>query len=311
MDNCISQNIKERVRSKALELGFEACGFAIPERLAEEEPRLKEWLDNGHHAGMGYMTNHFNKRLDPTLLVEGAKTVITLLFSYNFGASQKAEAPRVARYAWFRDYHKELKQRLKVLMAFLTDETGITVNGRYFTDSAPILERAWASRSGLGWIGKNSLLIHPKLGSYTLLAELIVDLEIEPDQPFGNSLCGACTRCIDSCPTGAIIAPAVVDANRCISYHTIEHKGPFSAEQEQLVNGHAFGCDICQEVCPWNKKPIMALQGKVAINDQLLELSAADWRSLNEDRVEEIFKGSAVKRAGFSGIMRNLRQQNQ
>jgi len=196
-------------------------------------------------------------------------------------------------------------------MAFLTDETGITVNGRYFTDSAPILERAWASRSGLGWIGKNSLLIHPKLGSYTLLAELIVDLEIEPDQPFGNSLCGACTRCIDSCPTGAIISPKVIDSNRCISYHTIEHKGPFTAEQEQLVNGHAFGCDICQEVCPWNKKPIAALQGKVAINNQLLELSATDWCDLNEDRFEDIFKGSAIKRAGFSGIIRNLRKQKQ
>jgi len=303
--------LKEKIRNKALELGFEACGFARAERLKEEEPRLKEWLENGRHAGMGYMANHFEMRLDPTLLVEGAKTVITLLFSYNFGAAQKIEAPRVARYAWFRDYHKELKQRMKVLMTFLTDETKITVDGRYFTDSAPILERAWASRSGLGWIGKNSLLIHPKLGSYTLLAELIVDLEIEPDQPFGNSLCGACTRCIDACPTGAINAPRVIDSNLCISYHTIEHKGPFTAEQEQLVNGHAFGCDICQEVCPWNKKPIAALQGKIPINNRLLELSAADWCDLNEDRFEDIFKGSAVKRAGFSGIIRNLRKQKQ
>lgn len=305
-----NSTIKEKIRAKARELGFGAVGFARAGKLAEEKPRLTEWLANGRHAGMNYMANHFEMRLDPTLLVAGAKTVITLLFSYNFGASQKAEAPRVARYAWFRDYHKELKQRMKALMVFLNSEMGIPVNGRYFTDSAPILERAWASRAGLGWIGKNSLLIHPKLGSYTLLAELIVDLEIEPDQPFGNSLCGACTRCIDSCPTNAIVAPAVVDANRCISYHTIEYKGSFTTQQERLVSGHAFGCDICQEVCPWNKKPLTALQGKVTLNHKLLELSTSDWNHMEEHQFEEIFMGSAVKRAGFSGIMRNLRRQN-
>jgi len=301
--------LKEKIRIKATELGFEATGFAKAERLTEEEPRLTEWLAKGYNAGMGYMENHFEKRLDPTLLVEDAKTVITLLYSYNQGEEQAAGAPKVARYAWFRDYHKELKQRMKVLMEFISSENGTPVKGRYFTDSAPVLERSWAERSGLGWIGKNSLLIHPKLGSFTLLAELILDLELEPDLPFGPGLCGACTRCIDACPNAAIVSPGVVDANRCISYLTIEHKGEFSQEQHAMVKGHAFGCDICQEVCPWNKKSLRVADNKAALNRDLLALTPLDWQTMSPETFERIFFGSAVKRAGYSGIIRNLSNQ--
>lgn len=309
MANFSEITFKERVKDKATELGFEATGFANAERLLEEEPRLKSWLNSGFQAGMGYMENHFDMRLDPTLLVENAKTVITLLYSYNIGGQQAEGAPRVARYAWFRDYHKELKQRMKVLMDFIAAEVGHPVDGRYFTDSAPVLERAWAQRSGLGWVGKNSLLIHPKLGSFTLIAELIIDLQLETDQPFGPSLCGACSRCIDSCPTAAIVAPGVVDANCCISYHTIEHKGDFTPEQQAMVKGHAFGCDICQDVCPWNKQPIRAVGNKAVLNEALLSLSGPDWEDVDLERFEKIFFGSAVKRAGYSGIIRNLNQQ--
>ncbi|SDC32513.1 tRNA epoxyqueuosine(34) reductase QueG [Williamwhitmania taraxaci] len=311
MENSPPKSLKENICIKAAELGFEAVGFAKAEHLSSEKERLNNWLNQGFQAGMGYMEKHFEMRLNPTLLVEEAKTVISLLYSYNQGEEQATDAPRVARYAWFRDYHKELKQRMKVLMEFISLELGTPVNGRYFTDSAPVLERAWAVRSGLGWIGKNSLLIHPKLGSFTLLAELILDLELEPDQPFGPGLCGACTRCIDSCPTSAIVAAGVVNSNLCISYLTIEHKGEFTQEQHTMVDGHAFGCDICQEVCPWNKKPLRVLSGKADLNRGLLSLTPAQWQSIDPEQFEKIFFGSAVKRAGYSGIIRNLNQQKQ
>ena len=303
--------LKEKIRAKAAELGFEATGFAKAECLKAEENQLQEWLIQGFHAGMGYMENHFAMRLDPTLLVDGAKTVITLLYCYNIGGQQHSNTPKVARYAWFRDYHKELKQRMKVLMEYIETEIGHTIDGRYFTDSAPVLERAWAQRSGLGWIGKNSLLIHPDFGSFTLLAELIIDLEVEPDQPFSQVLCGTCTRCIDNCPTKAIVSPGIVNANRCISYLTIEHKGEFNPEQQILIEDQAFGCDICQNVCPWNKKPISVGKNKAALNADMLALAPSDWQNLSQDSFEKIFAGSAVKRAGYSGIIRNLSNQKQ
>ncbi len=311
MESPQQKALKENICAKAADLGFEAVGFAKAEHLVSEEDKLSNWLNQDFHAGMSYMENHFDKRLNPTLLVEGAKTVISLIYSYNKGEQQVIGAPRVARYAWFRDYHKELKQRMKILMEYIAEEIGAPVNGRYFTDSAPVLERAWAERSGLGWIGKNSLLIHPKLGSLTLLAELIIDVELEPDQPFGSGLCGACTRCIDSCPTTAIVAPGVVDANRCISYLTIEHKGELNTAQLDMVKGHAFGCDICQDVCPWNKKPLRIMVNKAPLNTKLLALTPVDWEEINQDQFENIFFGSAVKRAGYSGIIRNLNQQKQ
>ncbi len=305
----LQESLKDKIRTKAVELGFDAAGFAKAERLETEEERLNSWLNNGFHAEMNYMGNHYDKRLDPTLLVEGAKTVISLLYGYNFGSKQEDDSPRVARYAWFRDYHKELKQRMKILLEYIAKEINEPVNGRYFTDSAPVMERAWAQRSGIGWIGKSSLLIHPKLGSFTLLAEMIIDLEIEPDQPFGNGLCGACSRCIDSCPTAAIVAPGVVDANRCISYLTIEHKGEFNTTQQEMVKGHAFGCDICQDVCPWNKKPLQISENKATLNTKMLSLTPVEWKEISQEQFEEIFFGSAVKRAGYSGIIRNLNQQ--
>ena len=305
----LQKSLKDKIRIKAEELGFDATGFAKAERLETEEERLNSWLNNGFHAGMNYMKNHYDKRLDPTQLVEGAKTVISLLYGYYSGVKQEDNSPRVARYAWFRDYHKELKPRMKLLINYIATETGTPVNGRYFTDSAPVLERAWAQRSGIGWIGKSSLLIHPKLGSFTLLAELVIDLEIEPDQPFGAGLCGACSRCIDSCPTSAIVAPGVVDANRCISYLTIEHKGEFNNTQQEMVKGHAFGCDICQDVCPWNKKPLQISENKATLNTKMLSLTPFEWKEIGQEQFEKIFFGSAVKRAGYSGIIRNLNQQ--
>lgn len=298
-------NAKTIITDKALELGFFSCGFSKATFLEEEAPRLEQWLSLNYNGKMGYMANHFDKRLDPRLLVDGAKTIVSLLFNYFPEEKQNKNAPKIAKYAYGEDYHFVIKDKLNELSVYLREEIG-EVNGRVFVDSAPVMDKAWAKKSGLGWIGKNSNLIQPKIGSFFFIAELIIDLEIEPDGPM-KDYCGTCTRCIDSCPTEAIIQPYVVDGSKCISYLTIELKDQlipqeFSGKMDQWM----FGCDICQDVCPWNRFSKITHEKRFKPNPLLLEMKTNEWQELNEEVFEELFKLSAVKRTKFEGLKRNI-----
>ncbi|MDP6909151.1 MAG: tRNA epoxyqueuosine(34) reductase QueG, partial [Flavobacteriales bacterium] len=240
------------IKQEAERLGFLQCGISKAEFLDKEAPRLERWLNANMHGEMGYMANHFDKRLDPTELVEGAKTVISVLLNYFPSETQKdTEAPKISKYAYGNDYHHVIKRKLQKLVEFINEEIG-EVEGRAFTDSAPVLDKAWAARSGLGWVGKNANLIHPKKGSFFFIGELILDMELEPDQHIQDH-CGTCTACIDACPTEAIVEPYVVDGSKCISYFTIELKDAIPTEMKGKFENWAFGCDICQDMCPWNR----------------------------------------------------------
>ncbi|GIV32263.1 MAG: epoxyqueuosine reductase [Saprospiraceae bacterium] len=295
------------IRQRALELGFDAVGFARARRLDEEEAHLREWLLRGYHGEMAYMANHFEMRLDPTRLVPGAKTVVVLMHNYFPKEKQKdPQAPRLARYAYGRDYHRILKKKLKHLLAFIRSEIG-PVEGRAFVDSAPVMERQWARLAGLGWTGRNTLLINPRRGSFFFLAELIIDLELPPDEPM-RDYCGTCRRCIEACPTDAIDPQGyLLDASRCISYLTIELKGPIPEEFRGKMANWAFGCDICQEVCPWNR--FSTPHGEPAFDPlpRLMEMKREEWMNLTREAFDSLFAGSAVKRTGYQGLMRNLR----
>jgi len=298
-------NAKTIIIDKAHELGFFSCGFSKAAFLEEEAPRLEQWLSLNYNGKMGYMANHFDKRLDPRLLVDGAKTIISLLFNYFPEEKQNENAPKIAKYAYGEDYHFVIKDKLNELLVYLREEIG-EVHGRVFVDSAPVMDKAWAKKSGLGWIGKNSNLIQPKMGSFFFIAELIIDLEIEPDGPM-KDYCGTCTRCIDSCPTEAIVQPYVVDGSKCISYLTIELKDQlipkeFSGKMDQWM----FGCDICQDVCPWNRFSKITHEKRFKPNPLLLEMKTNEWQELNEEVFEELFKLSAVKRTKFEGLKRNI-----
>ncbi len=292
------------VKQLALAEGFDFCGISKAEFLEEEAPRLENWLKSEKHGAMQYMEGHFDKRLDPTKLVPGTKSVITLL--YNHYPKQPLPVNdnyHIAKYAYGQDYHQVIKIKLRNLLDGLRKELG-DIEGRAFVDSAPIMERAWAQRSGLGWVGKNSLLLNKSMGSFFFIAELLVDLELEPDGPTAD-YCGTCTRCIDACPTNAI-DPYQVDASKCISYFTIELKEAIPDEFKGKFENWIFGCDICQDVCPWNRfaKPHSEKEF-VPITD-LFEMSRKDWEVLDEDAYRRIFKGSPVKRAKYSGIKRNI-----
>ncbi len=296
----------QKIREEALRLGFMACGFAKARYLEEEAPRLEQWLNQNYNGEMAYLANHFDKRLDPTKLVPGAKSVVSLLFNYYPESQQQdPEAPKLAKYAYGEDYHFVVKRKLKDLLSFIEEEIG-AVEGRVFVDSAPVMERAWAREAGLGWIGKNGLILNKKEGSFFFLAELILDLELSYDQPIKTDHCGTCTRCIDACPTDAIIAPEVLDASKCISYLTIELKDAIPSSFKGKMENWAFGCDICQDVCPWNRfsKP----HGEPAFEPQpdLLGMSSGDWHEMTEEVFRKLFKKSAVKRTKYSGLMRNL-----
>lgn len=300
------EKIKKLLKTEAQHLGFDACGVAQARRLDEEEPRLEAWLKQGLHGKMQWMENHFDKRLDPTLLVPGAKTVVSLL--YNYYPSQKPKdplAPKVAKYAWGEDYHFVIKRKLKDLMAFLQTHVG-DVQGRAFVDSAPVLEHAWARLSGLGWVGKHSLLLNKTQGSFFFLCELIIDIELPPDGPVTDH-CGTCTRCIDACPTDAIIAPKVLDASKCISYLTIELKDEIPNEFEGQMENWAFGCDICQDVCPWNRFAKPHKEPAFEPHPELLEMTEREWHEMTDEVFGRVFKKSAVKRTKFSGLKRNLK----
>lgn len=294
------------VKQTAQKLGFDFCGISKAEFLADEAPRLEAWLKKGNHGEMRYMENHFDKRLDPSKLVPGAKSVVSLLYNYYPEKDLAEEHPdhlKLAKYAYGEDYHFVIKDRLKTFMSILKEEIG-DVEGRVFVDSAPVMERQWAAKSGLGWLGKNTLLINKGQGSYFFLAELIIDLELEPDGPI-KDYCGTCTRCIDACPTDAI-TPYEVDANKCISYLTIELKDQIPDTFQSKMNNWIFGCDICQEVCPWNRFSKPHSEPTFHPKNELLELFNNNWQDLTEEVFRSVFKGSAVKRTKLEGLKRNI-----
>ncbi|MGW8121453.1 tRNA epoxyqueuosine(34) reductase QueG [Roseivirga echinicomitans] len=295
------------VKQTAQKLGFDFCGISKAEFLADEAPRLEAWLKKGSHAEMHYMENHFDKRLDPSKLVPGAKSVVSLLFNYypeKDMANEQPEHLKLAKYAYGEDYHFVIKDRLKTFMSILKEEIG-EVEGRVFVDSAPVMERQWAAKSGLGWQGKHTLLINKGRGSYFFLAELIIDLALEPDGPI-KDYCGTCTRCIDACPTDAI-TPYQVDANKCISYLTIELKDQIPDTFQGKMGNWIFGCDICQEVCPWNRFSKPHSEPTFHPKNELLELFNNNWQDLTEEVFRTVFKGSPVKRTKLEGLKRNIK----
>lgn len=298
------QQYTQLIKQEALRLGFMHCGISKADFLEEEAPRLEQWLAQSYHGKMSYMENWFDKRLDPRKLVEGAKSVVSLLLNYFPESHQNPSAPKISKYAFSRDYHTVIKEKLKALSQFIREEIG-AVNGRAFVDSAPVLDRAWAKKSGLGWIGKNSNLIHPKAGSFFFIAELIIDLELEYDAPM-KDYCGTCTRCMDACPTSAIVAPQVVDGSKCISYFTIELKDNIPADYKNKFDDWMFGCDVCQDVCPWNRFSKPHHDDALKANDHLLEMNQKDWEEITEDIFEKVFSDSPLQRAGFEGIKKNL-----
>lgn len=294
------------IKREAKELGFLFCGISKAEFLEEEAPRLEKWLKNNMHGEMQYIENHFDKRLDPRLLIDGAKSVISLGLNY-FTEEKQTDplSPKISKYAYGADYHTVIKDKLKLLLALMQEEFG-EINGRAFVDSAPVMDKAWAKRSGLGWIGKNTNLINKKTGSFFFLAELIVDIELEFDIAPTEDYCGTCTRCIDACPTEAIVAPYIVDGSRCISYLTIELKNEIPQEFKGKMDNWMFGCDVCQEVCPWNKFSVLHNEPAFTPHPELLDLTKKDWEEITEDVFQKVFKNSAVKRTKFSGLKRNI-----
>lgn len=294
------------IKAEALRLGFMACGISKAEFLEEEAPRLENWLNNNHHGEMAYMANHFDKRLDPRLLVEGSKSVVSLTLNY-FTPQKQADptAPKISKYAYGADYHTVIKEKLQELMYFINQNIG-EVGGRCFVDSAPVMDKAWAQKSGLGWRGKNSNLISKNSGSFFFLAELIIDLELEYDNPFITDHCGSCTRCIDACPTDAIIAPYTVDGSKCISYLTIELKNEIPTAFKGKMENWMFGCDICQDVCPWNRFATPHQEPAFKPTHELLDLKKEDLIDMTDEIFKKVFKGSAVKRTKFNGLKRNI-----
>ena len=292
-------SLKKYIQQKAEELGFLAIGFAKAEKLIDEEFRLKDWLSNGYHAEMQYMENHFEKRLNPTLLVESSKTVISLAYNYFPQKIQNTNAPQVAKYAYGEDYHKVVKDQAFVLFEFIKSLIP-NLEGRVFVDSAPVMERQWAEKSGLGWIGKHSLLIRKGIGSFFFLAEIICSLEVEPDSPTTDH-CGSCTACIDACPTNAIIDNKIIDSNACISYLTIEKRTELSVDEKAHLNNWAFGCDICQDVCPWNRFASPTTEPRFN-SGEWTNWNREEWKQLTPENFKDTFGKSPLTRAGFEKI---------
>lgn len=293
-----------RIKEEAKRLGFLSCGISRAEFLEEEAPRLEKWLKQGMHGEMRYMENHFDKRLDPRRLVDGAKSVISLLLNYYPSEEQVPDTYKISKYAYGQDYHQVIKAKLRELHAFISREIG-EVNGRAFVDSAPVLDKVWAARSGLGWIGKHSNLLTQQVGSFYFIAELIIDLELEYDTPVTDH-CGSCTACIDACPTEAIIQPYVVDGSKCISYLTIELRDEIPTSFRDKMDDWAFGCDVCQDVCPWNRFSKPHSEPLFNPHPDLLGMSKKDWEEITEEVFQKVFKGSAVKRTKFKGLKRNI-----
>lgn len=299
------QKHTELIKTEAKRLGFLSCGISKAAFLEEEAPRLEAWLNKNMHGEMQYMENHFDKRLDPTKLVEGSKSVVSLLLNYYPSETQKdVDAPKISKYAYGKDYHFVIKEKLKQLLNFIQEEIG-EVSGRAFVDSAPVLDKAWAAKSGLGWIGKHSNLLTQKVGSFYFIAELIIDLELEYDTPVTDH-CGTCTACIDACPTQAIVEPYVVDGSKCISYFTIELKNEIPAHVHGKFDNWMFGCDICQDVCPWNRFSKPHNEPLFDPHPELLAITKKEWEEITHEVFNEIFKKSAVKRTKYAGLVRNI-----
>lgn len=292
------------IKLESKRLGFDFCGISKAEFLAEEAPRLEKWLSENKNGEMKYMENYFDKRLDPRLLVEDSKSVISLLYNYYPGQAQNNEAPKISKYAFGKDYHEVVKTKLNELLATMKQEIG-HINGRAFVDSAPVMEKAWAAKSGLGWVGKNSNLITKQYGSFFFIAELIIDVDLVYDGPL-KDYCGTCTRCIDACPTEAIVSPYVVDGSKCISYLTIELKENIPDEFKGKMDNWAFGCDVCQDVCPWNSFSMPHRSPELNPDSGFLAYSEKDWLDLSEETFNVVFKNSAVKRTKYKGLKRNL-----
>ncbi|MEL7251585.1 MAG: tRNA epoxyqueuosine(34) reductase QueG [Bacteroidota bacterium] len=301
-----AQQVKEKIQQEAYRMGFSYIGVAKATFMEKEAQRLEDWLNRGQHGKMFYMANHFDKRVDPRELVPGAKSVISLLYNYhNPALQQDPDAPKISQYAYGKDYHFVIKDKLKQLFQFIHDEIG-AIEGRVFVDSAPVMERDWARRAGNGWMGKHTLLIHPRAGSYFFLAELISDLDLPPDGPM-KDYCGTCTRCIDACPTEAIAEEGYqLDATKCISYLTIELRDAIPSDFAGQMDNWMFGCDICQQVCPWNRFATPHQEPDFEPHPDLLHLQKEDWEELTEEVFRKVFKKSAVKRTKYSGLTRNI-----
>jgi epoxyqueuosine reductase len=293
------------IKKKAEALGFDFCGISKAEKLEEEESNLETWLARGYQGKMSYMENHFDKRLDPSKLVEGAKSVITLLYNYYPGPEQESPSTlKVAKYAYGKDYHFVVKDKLKTFFTFLQEEIG-EINGRVFVDSAPVMERQWAAKSGLGWLGKNTLLINKTHGSFFFLAELILDLELKYDGPI-KDYCGTCTKCLDACPTGALTEAGILDASKCISYFTIELKDAIPAEFNDTYENWIFGCDICQDVCPWNRFSKKHKEPEFEKSKGVEAVTTDGWIDITEEVFRKLFKDSPIKRTKYQGLKRNI-----
>jgi epoxyqueuosine reductase len=292
------------IKSEAKRLGFLSCGISKSGFLEEEAPRLENWLNQNKHGQMTYMENHFDKRLNPNLLVDDAKSVVSLLLNYFPSETQVDDTYKISKYAFGQDYHFVIKEKLKELLFSIQQNIG-EVSGRAFVDSAPVLDKAWAAKSGLGWMGKNTNLITKSIGSFYFIAELIIDLELDYDSATTDH-CGTCTACIDACPTEAIVAPYVVDGSKCISYFTIELKDHIPIEMKGKFNDWAFGCDVCQDVCPWNKFSKPHNEPLFNPNPELLSMSKKDWEEITDETFKKVFKNTALKRTKFEGLQRNI-----
>jgi len=309
-----TREISQTIRREAIRLGFADCGFSRAEYLPEDARRLRSWIERGHHAGMGYMENHFEKRTDPARLVEGARSVVSVLYNYFTAKLQRdPEAPVLSKYAYGEDYHFVMKEKLGLLLEFIREQCGEVkgqvcseVKGCIFVDSAPVLDRAWARRAGLGWIGKNSSLISRKAGSFVFIGEIILDVELEYNQVPETDFCGSCTLCIDSCPTRAILTDRTLDSVRCISYQTIENRGTIPGELEGRLANRFFGCDICQDVCPWNRKALPHSEPAFEPPEGLLEMRLEEWLGLDREQFNNLFRDSAVKRAGYKKVQETI-----
>ncbi|MDP2525615.1 tRNA epoxyqueuosine(34) reductase QueG [Maribacter dokdonensis] len=292
------------IKTEAKRLGFLSCGISKADFLEEEAPRLEKWLNNNMHGEMSYMANHFDKRLDPRRLVEGSKSVISLLLNYFPEKTQREDSYKISKYAYGQDYHHIIKGKLRQLQEFITEEIG-EVHGRAFVDSAPVLDKAWAAKSGLGWVGKNSNLLTQQVGSFYFIAELIVDIDLEYDHAVTDH-CGTCTACLDACPTQAIVEPYVVDGSKCISYFTIELKNELPNEMKGSFDDWMFGCDVCQDVCPWNRFSKPHNEPLFNPHPELLSMTKKDWEEITVDVFQKVFKKSAVKRTKYGGLTRNI-----
>ncbi len=294
----------QTIKQEAKRLGFDFCGISKAGFLEEEAPRLEKWLKANMNGQMQYMQNHFDKRLDPTLLVDDAKSVVSLLYNYYPEQTQTTNVPKISKYAYGNDYHDVIKDKLKEFVDTLNEKIG-NISGRFFVDSAPVLDKAWAKKSGLGWIGKNSNLINKQQGSFFFIAELIIDIELEYDHEI-KDYCGTCTKCIDACPTDAIVEPYVVDGSKCISYLTIELKEAIPSEFKNKMDNWAFGCDVCQDVCPWNSFSKAHKETQFLNNNGMLQFTTQEWETLNEELFSSVFKHSAIKRTKYKGLQRNI-----